>query len=374
MVQMTTTWDMPLERKHEGIGMLALVSNLRDLLGKMRCAAKGAVRSRGIAAATVWLLCTPATALVLYVGPDGQPDASGRSPDRAIGDIQRALDKGIVQRPKGETLELRILPGTYTGQRLTLKSSEVDGGDIAIIRNEGAGTQRPVFDGNGVDAPWLTAEADKRPLRQLRITGLEIKRYATAVTLNGSRDIDARSVSDVVIRNNIFRSIGQTEMTQKEPSTAAVRLVNADKVQIINNRFEQISNRQRCGLIHALYVAHGSTDNLIEDNNFEDSCGDAIRFRDGSSGNKVVRNAFVDAWADAPISDWYCDASSRKDCTKKTPECPSFDNEIAENRIEARKAKAPERQKAHGEDTTSLCPARAGTRAAAAARSRFLVR
>jgi hypothetical protein len=318
------------------------------------------------------MLCTPAAALVLYVGPDGQSDADGRSPERAIGDIQRALNKGLAQRPKGETLELRVLPGTLTGQRLTLKSSEAEGGDIAIVRDEGI--QRPVFDGKGLDAPWFTVEADKGPLRKLRVTGLEVKGYATAITLNGSRDIDARSVSDVVIRNNIFRSIGQTEMTQKSPSTAAVRLVNADKVEIINNRFARISNRRKCGLIHAVYVAHGSTNNVIEDNTFEDSCGDAIRFRDGSSGNKVVRNSFVDAWADAPISDWYCDASSRKDCTKKTPECPSFDNEIADNRIEARKAKTPERLKAHGEDTTSLCPPPAANRAAPAARSRFLVR
>jgi hypothetical protein len=318
------------------------------------------------------MLCTQAAALVLYVGAEGRPDADGRSPDRAIGDIQRALTKGLAQRPKGERLELRILPGTYAGQRLTLKSSEADGGDIAIVRDEGI--QRPVFDGNGLAATWLTVEADKRPFTQLRVTGLEIKRYATAISLNGSRDINERSVSDVVIRNNIFRSIGQTEVTQTAPSTAAVRLVNADRVQIVNNRFAQISNRQKCGLIHALYVAHGSTDNLIEDNTFEDSCGDAIRFRDGSSGNKVVRNSFVDAWADAPISDWYCDASNRKDCTKKTPECPSFDNEIAENRIEARKAKTPERLKAHGEDTTSLYPRPTGNRAAAAARSRFLVR
>ena len=336
--------------------------------------ANGALRRAGLLAITMGalVLCTQAAALVLYVGPEGRADASGRSPDSAIGDIQRALDKGIAQRPKGETLELRVLPGTYTGQRLTLKSSEADGGDIAIVRDEGI--QRPVFDGNGLAATWLTVEADKRPFRKLRVTGLEIRRYATAISFNGSRDIDERSVSDVVIRNNIFRSIGQTEVTQKAPSTAAVRLVNADRVQIVNNRFAQISNRQKCGLIHALYVAHGSTDNLIEDNNFEDSCGDAVRFRDGSSGNKVVRNAFVDAWADAPISDWYCDASSRKDCTKKTPECPSFDNEIADNRIEARKAKTPERLKAHGEDTTSLCPRPAGNRAAAAARSRFLVR
>ena len=318
------------------------------------------------------LLCAPAAALVLYVGPDGKPEANGRAPDRAMADLQRALDKGLAQRPKGETLELRVLPGTYVGQRLTLKSSESDGGDIAIVRHEGI--ERPVFDGKGMDAPWLTVEADKRPLRQLRITGLEITGYATAITLNGSRDIDARSVSEIVIRNNVFRSIGQTEMTQKSPSTAAVRLVNADKVEIVNNRFARISNRWSCGLIHALYVAHGSTNNLIEDNTFEDSCGDAIRFRDGSSGNKVVRNSFVDAWADSPISDWYCDASNRKDCTKKTPECPSFDNELADNRIEWRKAKAPERQRAHGDDTTSLCPAPARTRETGAARSRFLVR
>lgn len=331
----------------------------------------GLVRAVFAVAMAGVLLCTQAFALVLYVGPDGRPDANGRSPERAIGDIQQALDKGIAQRKKDEPLELRVLPGTYSGQRLNLKSSETDGGDIAIVRDEG--TKRPVFDGNGLDAPWLTVEADKRPFRQLRVTGFEVKGYATAITLNGSRDIEARSISNVVIRNNVFRSIGQIEMTQKAPSTAAVRLVNADKVEIVNNRFAQISNRKSCGLIHSIYVAHNSTDNLIEDNQFEDSCGDAIRFRDGSSGNKVVRNSFVDAWAGAPISDWYCDASTRKDCTKKTPECPSFDNEIVNNRIEARNAKSPEPQTAHGDDTTSLCPAPAASRAAGE-RSRFLVR
>ncbi|MDZ7896324.1 MAG: right-handed parallel beta-helix repeat-containing protein [Sphingobium sp.] len=157
--------------------------------------------------------------------------------------------------------------------------------------------------------------------------------YATAITLSGSRDDAALRVTDVVIRNNIFRSIGQISKSQKEPSTAVVRLVNADRVQIVNNRFQDIRNRQTCNRLHAVYVAHGSTDNLVQGNAFQDGCGDAVRFRDRSSGNRVVNNTFIDFWVDAPISDWYCDSTLSNKCTKRTPECPSFDNEIAGNRI-----------------------------------------
>jgi hypothetical protein len=93
---------------------------------------------------------------------------------------------------------------------------------------------------------------------------------------------------------------------------------------IKNNRFIHIKNRERCLLLHSIYVAHDSTKNVIEGNIFEDSCGDAIRFRDGSSANLVKDNIFIDAWDKAPVSDWYCDRDRRDDCTKATGECPSI--------------------------------------------------
>lgn len=295
-----------------------------------------------------------AGALVRYVGPAGKPGASGASRTEPVADVQAAVDEGLRAVRRGEGLEIRVLPGTYLRQRLVLGSSAPGGGGITVVGYGGKG--RPVFDGAGFDGPWLTVATEEGPISHLTVSGLEIRGYATAITLNGSRDIAARSVTDVLIRNNIFRAIGQTTMSQKAPSTAALRLVNADRVQIINNRFEEVRNRWACGIIHSIYLAHGSTDNRIEGNTFADSCGDAIRFRDASSNNRVEGNTFIDAWADAPISDWYCDSTIVKGCTKKTPECPSFDNVLVGNKVEARQAKLPNPRTAHGTDSPPLCP------------------
>lgn len=295
-----------------------------------------------------------AVALVRYVAPDGRPGASGASRAEPAGDIQAAVDDGLRAAAPDEGLEIRVLPGTYVKQRLVLRSSAPGSGGIAIVSD--GKKDRPVFDGAGFDGPWLTVAPEESPIGRLTVSGLEIRGYATAITLNGSRDIDARSVTDVLIRNNIFRSIGQTTKSQRAPSTAAVRLVNADRVQIINNRFEDVRNRWSCGLIHSIYLAHGSTDNRVEGNTFKDSCGDAIRFRDASGNNRVEGNTFIDAWADAPISDWYCDTTIVKGCTKKTPECPSFGNVLTGNKVEVKQAKPPSPRTAHGTDNPPQCP------------------
>jgi hypothetical protein len=323
----------------------------------------------------VALLATglPATAagpVVMFVGPGGSASASGLSKDKPLPDLQTALDKGLAAAGAAKKLEIRVLPGTYQGQTLVIKSGDGDQPRIEIVRD--ADKTRPVFDGAGANITWLTVSADGKPVSDIAVSGLEVTRYATAITLNGSRVKDNLSIADVTIRNNVFRVIGQQSPAQTAPSTAAVRLVNADRVQIVNNQFIDVRNRQRCGLIHAIYVAHGSTGNLIKDNTFENSCGDAIRFRDASGGNRVEGNTFIDAWAEAPISDWFCDSSGRDDCTKKTPECPSLGNEVSGNKVTARKGPAPEALKTFGPDATPVCPIPA--QAQGAARQRFVTR
>jgi hypothetical protein len=311
-----------------------------------------------------------AETLVMYVGPGGAAASSGLSMDKPLPDLQSALDKGMASGGKAKSIEIRVLPGTYTSQNLVIKSG--DGAQPRIEIRRSADKTRPVFDGGGKNSTWLTVTADSAPITQLSVSGLEVTGYSTAITLNGSRDKAGLNVSDVTIRNNVFRVIGQQSPAQTAPSTAAVRLVNADRVQIINNQFIDVRNRQRCGLIHAIYVAHGSTGNLIKDNIFENSCGDSIRFRDASGGNRVEGNTFIDAWAEAPISDWFCDSSGRDDCTKKTPECPSLGNEVVGNKVKASKGPAPEALKTFGPDSTAVCPIPA--QAQGAARQRFVTR
>lgn len=320
--------------------------------------------------ATSSLLAMAAGPVVMFVGPGGSAAANGLSMDKPLPDLQTALDKGLAAAGAARKLEIRVLPGTYQGQTLVIKSGDGDRPRIEIVRD--AEKTRPVFDGGGANVTWLTVAADGKPMTDIAVSGLEVTRYATAITLNGSRVKDSLSIGDVTLRNNVFRAIGQQSLVQTAPSTAAVRLVNADRVQIIGNQFIDVRNRQRCGLIHAIYVAHGSTGNLIKGNTFENSCGDSIRFRDASGGNRVEGNTFIDAWAEAPISDWFCDSSGREDCTKKTPECPSLDNEVTGNKVIASQGPAPEALKTFGPDTTPVCPIPA--QAQRAAPQRFVTR
>ncbi len=308
---------------------------------------------------------------VLFVGPSGSLPAVGTRAD-PLRDLQAAVDKAQAMGSKVARVEVRVLPGAYRGQTVTIKSADGNTPRIEIRRD--ADDSRPVFDGDGTDNTWLTVVSSGKPVKGLTVYGLKVTGYSTAITLNGSRDNASQRIDDVVIRNNVFAGIGQLSPNQRNYSTAAVRLINAHGVQIINNNFSQIRNRERCKLIHAIYVAHGSTDNVIKDNDFQDTCGDAVRFRDASSDNKVEDNNFTDAWVDAPISDWYCDGTNRQDCTKKTAECPSFGNIISGNKVKALRASKPEMTTAFGTDTNAACDNDRATRAQAASRKRFEAR
>lgn len=328
---------------------------------------------RAASAAALALACLPAFAadtVTMYVSPQGKDGASGTSAAQALPTLEAALAKGLAGAGPAKRLQVRVLPGTYRGQTLEIEPTGRAMPAIEIVRDQD--NTRPVFDGGGSGATWLQVQARRAPMGRIKVFGLEVTGYSTAVSLNGSRDKADLFVSEVDLRNNVFRSIGQIAPSQTQPSTAAVRLVNADRVDIVNNRFIEIRNRQKCGLIHAVYVAHGSTNNRIEDNEFEDSCGDAIRLRDASSDNRIVNNTFIDAWNESPITDWYCDSSGREDCTKKTPECPSLGNEIAGNQIKVRTAKKPEPTKTWGADATSVCPLPPGR--SAAERQRFVAK
>lgn len=112
--------------------------------------------------------------------------------------------------------------------------------------------------------------------------------------------------------------IGKIAPAGALPSAAVLRLVNSDDNVIAGNRFIHIVNVDTCAELHSIYVAHGSTVNIIENKVSENSCGDAIRFRDRSDSNIAKNNTFIDSWAKALIPDGCCDRDRRNDCTKST--------------------------------------------------------
>lgn len=298
---------------------------------------------------------------VIYMAPAGSDDRDGTSLKNAVLSLQRAL--GIadsVSDPKVQRVKISVANGVYRAQTVTTKG--LSGGKELVITADDPKGGRPKFDGDGKGGTWFTLSNSTGQPTNIRIAGLEVANYHTAITLNGNRNNTKASNGGNEIRDNIFNNIGQIAQSGAKPSTAAIRLVNSDNNRITRNRFINIRNLEKCGLLHAIYVAHDSTGNTISDNSFQDCCGDAVRLRDGSNNNVVSNNTFKDAWDKAPVSDWYCDSSARADCTKASAECPSMNNVLEGNRVVSQKLKPVEIFLSHGADTNKFCPAGADDR------------
>lgn len=273
---------------------------------------------------------------VVYVSPSGNDAGKGASETDAVATIQRAV-KLAEAAPAGTTLARIVLkPGTYKAQSFETRGSREN---VPILITSGSGG-RAVFTGDGQGGTWMTLRPRGGNPSNIRIQGIDITMYETAITVDGNRNKPELWAGGMEIRDNRFTDIGDIAREGAPPSTAAVRLVNSDNNIISGNRFVRIKNNKLCGLLHALYIAHGSTNNLIENNVFEDSCGDAVRFRDGSSDNIVRNNSFTDAWSRSPVSDWFCNPAQRSNCTKEEGECPSFNNLVENNKIIARNSPA----------------------------------
>lgn len=306
------------------------------------------------------LLAVPVQAddLVIHMTPSGSDDRDGATPATAVLSLDKALKiAASIIDPKIQSVKIAVASGVYRGQTVTTKG--ILGGRDLIIAADDPTAGRPKFDGDGKGGTWLILQNSSGQPTHFKIIGLEITNYITAISLNGNRNNKQSSNSNNEIRNNVFNNIGQISQPALEPSTAAIRLVNSDNNLITQNKFINIRNLEKCGLLHAIYVAHDSTDNTISENTFQDSCGDAIRFRDRSNNNVVSNNTFTDSWNKAPVSDWYCDATKRNDCTKSSGECPSMNNILEGNRVVSVKLKPTDIFQAFGTDTTGSCPAKA---------------
>ena len=302
----------------------------------------------------VWTGSALTHELVIFLDPRGSDSFDGLSERTPVASLQEAIRIAELLSDKGVSLvRVSVAAGEYRGQAVKA-SGNMAGLRIAVTAAD-PNQSRPRFNGVPHGGTWLDVRSATGEPPTFMISWLEIANYETAINLAGDRNNRERSNSGNEIRNNVFTNIGQIARPGALPSTAVIRLVNADDNVIASNRFVHIVNLEGCARLHSIYVAHDSTGNEISDNVFEDSCGDAIRFRDGSHSNLVKNNTFIDAWAKAPVSDWYCDSRGRNDCTKATPECPSMNNVLDGNLVVARHLTPTPSFWAFGEDVRRNC-------------------
>ena len=290
----------------------------------------------------------------VFMRPDGSDDADGRTAVTAVKSLSRALEIGIAASgTASKSIAIEVGEGTYKRQHASIA---VRPDDMRIVIRPHPSGSKVVFDGDGKGGALLTVRPSVGG--GISIRDFEITNYVTAISLAGSRgspDDPAKPVEGVEITGNQFTHIGQIAFPRGKPSTAVLRLVNADKTRIVGNRFFDTGNVESCELLHAIYIAHDSTENLIEANNFEKSCGDSIRIRDKSNHNVIKGNTFTDAWAVAPISDWFCNNSLRKRCANHRTECPSVGNVLAGNKVVARNGKKADLVKSLERQPNSQC-------------------
>lgn len=267
--------------------------------------------------------------LLLRLVPPGA-GASAPEGTKTFTSLQKAVDAAVaVDTTTAERVRIVVSPGIYQGQSAAT-SGRPGGAPLAIV-GDPAGP-RPVFDGAGRASTFFTVRNSSGQPTNVTISHLEIRRYLTAINLQGERSSPSASNGGNVITDNAIRDIGDIAKEGAGPSTAAIRLVNSDHNRISNNQFTRIRNNVRCGLMHALYIAHMSTDNEVSNNTFDDGCGVTIKVRDASDRNRITGNKFTNQETEATFGDAFCDEESGK-CTKEGVECPSYGNVYTGNTI-----------------------------------------
>lgn len=280
------------------------------------------------------LLCSTAYAdqspLRIHLSPGGHDSWNGTTTSHPIVTLNRAHD--ILQAsPPNRDVEIRIAPGTYSYQDVSWTFTMPEHTITFMPMNDDK--VRPTFDAckqnDATDCKlsWFRLYATKGEATNLNFEYIRVENYLEGISFNGDREDTAKFNSHNRIYGMYFYKMGNKHNPSSSIAYAIVRLKNSDHNLVRNNHFVNCENSVKGTYLHALYVAHDSSNNEISWNRFKVNSGDAVRIRDYSNYNKIENNKFIKA-GDVGYTEWFCIGSS---CTKPTPECPSWGNEFRDN-------------------------------------------
>lgn len=269
--------------------------------------------------------------LTLYVSPTGDDSKDGLSQGSSIKTLARAQSvvKSKLSLGYKEFL-IRISGGTYRAESVVWTVTSKDS-TIRLYGEKG----KSVYDGGGVTESFFILKSDSGERTNISIENLTIRNYWEAISFKGSRgDLSRGYNSHNQIKNCRFERIGGAffKKDTSKDAYAVVRLVNSDHNILSGNSFAQIRNLKEPVLLHSFYIAHGSSNNIIERNKFLPQPGDPLRLRDYSNNNIIRFNVFENAGTSA-YSEWYCEKAKFTVCTSSEPECPSWENWFQRNTI-----------------------------------------
>lgn len=270
--------------------------------------------------------------LKVYLKSNGDDSNSGLDFNNAVKTLNRVQEILYELNPHSE-VEIHINQGTYLQQEVVWTFS--NGKNITFTAIDFS-KDRPIFDGKGRET-WFLLREEKGINTNLHFRYIKVKNYKLGVYLRGDRCNPENGWNG----NNhfygmYFENIGNKFTIDKKHGVAAIDLVNSRSNSIINCHFVNIINSlpEEYSHLHAIYLAHYSSNNEILRNRIEKVCGDPIRVRDQSNYNIVKGNKFEKAGLKAFFSDWYCTGdrcSKPNSCITNPWECASYGNEFRDN-------------------------------------------
>ncbi|WP_223669630.1 cupredoxin domain-containing protein [Kangiella shandongensis] len=271
----------------------------------------------------------------IFISPSGSDQNEGFTYFQPIKTLKRAQEVLKSYNPN-EPIEIHIDPGTYYFQSVTWDYS--NGHSITFTPTSFI-KERPVFDGGGLDT-WFKLRKSGGTASKLKFRYIKVQNYNTAMSFNGNRNYVSSWNSANELYGMYFYRIGG-KYSNSEYSTAAVRFVNSRNNSIVNSHFVDILNTPEwSSAIHAVYIAHHSSNNEVLRNRFLNINGDPIKVRDESNYNYIADNRFYSSGKEAFYQAWYCNADERGwnldgnndgGCTLESGECPSIGNEFRNN-------------------------------------------
>ncbi|MBC6993176.1 right-handed parallel beta-helix repeat-containing protein [Neolewinella lacunae] len=271
---------------------------------------------------------------IIYMRSTGDDSNSGLSFQDAVKSLDRVHEILLNENPVRD-IEIHINQGTYFGQEVEWSFS--NGHSITFTPIDFT-SDRPVFDGQGKET-WFKLRGEQGENTNLNFRYLKVRNYKLGIFLRGNRnDLVNGWNGNNSIYGMYFENIGNKFTINQNYAFAVIDLVNSRDNKIENNHFVNVENNtpEECSHLHAVYLAHYSSNNQILRNKFENICGDPIRVRDESNDNRILDNNFKKTGDRAFFSEWFCrprptDDPDNPRCTKPGGECPSVRNEFRNN-------------------------------------------
>tara|TARA_B110000285_G_C15132357_1_gene624511 strand:- start:940 stop:1977 length:1038 start_codon:yes stop_codon:yes gene_type:complete len=268
----------------------------------------------------------------LYISQNGNDKNSGLIESEPIKSLSKAQQVLILNQPKSD-IQINILPGVYLNQSITWSFNNGFCIKFTALHHTDS---IPIFDGNGKGF-WFRYTGNTGKPSNLIFNRIKIRNYKQGIAINGNREILRGWNGSNFFHNMIFEKIGSLYSSDKSPAYSALGLVNSRNNFIDNCFFINIENEELNDadiLMHSIYFAHNSSDNVVTNSFFINNSGDPVRFRDNSNNNVITKCVFINSGSHALASEWYCSSeTTSKPCTKNSIELVSKNNIFVSNKF-----------------------------------------